>query len=245
VLHFPEEERLPEVPEEQIERAANLVQERKQEKNEALLTKSIVNRLEGLALFIKECFTFEWIAQPIPVAVRSGAAALALILICTATYLYYQQSGPLGVHMDIIGKTREVTRGVPTGKTIEKLVKEGDTLFADDYCRIHFELDQDAYAYILYLDSSGSLQQLYPDPTKAVPQKVKANTQYTIPTGEDKWFQLDENPGKETVFIVASDKPVRDLQSFDSSIQGLNKDDVLKALKKKARVLEVLSFNHQ
>ena len=74
---------------------------------------------------------------------------------------------------------------------------------------------------------------------------MKANTQYTIPTGEDKWFQLDENPGKETVFIVASDKPVSDLHAFYSSMQSLSKDDVLKALKKKARVLEVLSFNHQ
>jgi hypothetical protein len=245
VLHFPEEERLPEVPEAQIERVADLLQASKQEKNEALLTKSIVNRLEGLVQFIKEYFTFEWIAQPIPVAVRSGAAAFALILICTATYFYYQQSGPLGVHMEIMGKTREVTRGVPTGKTIERLVKEGDTLISDDYCRINFELDQDAYAYILYLDSRGTLQQLYPDPTTAVPQKVKANTQHTIPTGKDKWFQLDENPGKETVFIVASDKPVSDLQAFYASIQGLSKDAVLKALEKKAPVLEVLSFNHQ
>ena len=135
VIHFPEGEPLPDVPEAQIVRATALVQERKKEKHEPLFTRSVVTFLDELAQSIKEFFTLEWMAQPVPVRVRSGAAAFALILICTVTYIYYQQSGQLGVQIEIMGKTKELTRGIPTGKTIERVIKEGDTLFSNDFCR--------------------------------------------------------------------------------------------------------------
>jgi hypothetical protein len=148
--------------------------------------------------------------------------------------------------MEVIGKTGVIhTRGIPEGETVEKIIKDGDTLYSDDYCRINFELDQDAYAYVLYYDSTGNLHQLYPDPDTEIPQKVKGNTAYTIPEGENKWFQLDNFSGTETVFVLASSKPISNLKEMFAAVQGKSAEEIFDVFKSKATVLKTLSFKHQ
>ena len=134
---------------------------------------------------------------------------------------------------------------MPTGEIVEKVVKEGDTLFSHDYCRINFELDRDAYAYVVYFDSKDRLHQLYPDPSLPMPQKVKGKKSYTIPEGADNWFQLDNQTGRETVFVLASREPIKDFNEIISTLEGLDREEILRTLESKAPVLEVLSFNHQ
>ncbi len=131
------------------------------------------------------------------------------------------------------------------GEYEEKIIREGDTIYSNDYCRINFELDQDGYAYVLYYDSTGKLQQLYPDSAIAIPQKVKGNTRYTIPAEGNNWFQLDNHRGTETVFVLASREPIRDFNETFSTIQGLSKEEVVKTFRGKATVLKVLRFKHQ
>ena len=241
VINFPSEERLPEVPDEQIKQVSALVKDKKKYS----FSEGISSNLERITQSIKEWLTFDWISQPIPVAVKSGALALLVLLIVSTTFLYYQQGGKMGLHMEVIGKTSVIpTRGVPEGKAVEKIIKEGDTLYSNDYCRINFELDQDAYAYVLFYDSRGTLHQLYPDPAIEIPQKVKANTEYTIPAGENNWFQLDDHMGTETVFVLASHKPISDLEETFNSMQGLSKEEALEVFKSKAKELKVLSFKH-
>jgi hypothetical protein len=244
VIHFPEEEPLPDVPAKQKEQAfqvCKLVEEsgggfKKQQES---------GLLEQVTAFLKDIFSFAWLMQPMPVMVKASAVALLVMLVFSSTYLYYQESVPPAVQMELMGKTRVITRGVPTGETIQKIVKEGDTLFSNDYCRINFELDKDAYAYVVYFDSKGTLHQLYPDASLAMPQKVKGKTPYTIPEGADSWFQLDNQTGRETVFILASREPIRDFNETIGTIQGLGRDEILRTLESKAPVLKVLSFNHQ
>ena len=147
--------------------------------------------------------------------------------------------------MEVIGKSGvEATRGIP-GKKVEKIIDEGDALLSNDYCRINFEIDHDAYAYVLFHDSMGKLHQLYPDPATETPQKVKGKTKYTIPEGENSWFRLNDTVGTETVFVLASQKPIGDLKETFDSIQSLNKEEVLELLKTKANVLKALNFKHQ
>ncbi len=245
VINFPSEERLPEVPDEQLRKVCEVCVPVKDKKKNVHL-ESIASSLARITQSIKELFTFNWVAQPIPVAVRSGALALVVLLVVSTTFLYFQQEGEMGVYMEIVGKTRTIpTRGVPGGETIEKIIKEGDTLFSDDYCRINFELDQDAYAYVLYHDSSSKLRQLYPDPAIAIPQKTKGNTKYTIPEGENNWFQLDKHSGTETVFVLASREPIRDFNETINTFQGKNAKEALELFENKATVLKVLNFKHQ
>jgi hypothetical protein len=183
--------------------------------------------------------------QPLPVMVRSGATALLLILVVSAGYVYYQQTAPVGVQMGVTANTRVITRGFPTEERIEKIVKEGDKLFSNDYCRVNFKLDKDAYVYVVHHDSAGALHQLYPDPALAAPQKAKGKTSYTIPEGKDKWFQLDDHTGKETIFLLASNKPIKDFNATIYDIRDLSREEVARTLESKARVLKILNFDHR
>ena len=194
---------------------------------------------------MREFFDFSWIGKPLPVAVKSGAFALLILLIVSTTFLYRQQRVPLTLQMEVMGKSGvETTRGIP-GKKVEKIIDEGDALLSDDYCRINFEIDHDAYAYVLFHDSMGKLHQLYPDPAIENPQKAKGKVKYTIPEGENNWYKLNDHIGTETVFVLASKKPIADLKEDLNSIQSLNKEDLLELFKTKADALKVLSFKHE
>ena len=244
VINFPAEETLPQVPDEQTRKIAALVKER----DTGTYSEGITDNLAQLAKAIREFFSFDWMTQPVPVAVRSVAVALLVVLIVAASLLYYQkgriirdESGrivPLGLDMEVIGKSYITTRGTPSEKTI----KEGDTLLSNDFCRISFELTWDAYAYVLYYDSTGKMRLLYPD--AGTHRRIKGEKRYFIPEEENDWFQLDNNTGTETVIVLGSDEPIRGLNETLDSIRGLNKEEVLEILATKADVVKDISFKH-
>ena len=235
VINFPEGEPLPEVPPAKIRAVDRLVQEKRVESKEK----------GGLFRSLKEFLSFDWLMQPMPVMVKSCATALVVLFVFTAVY-YYQQITSLGVQMEVISKSGTITtRGTAGDQEVERIVKEGDILYSNDFCRISFELDKNAYAYILYYDSQGALDQLYPDPKALKPLKVMGKTTYIIPPGDDSWFQLDEQTGTETVFMVASEEPLSNFKEVLVSLQGASREEVLKALKGQAPVVKVLNFKHQ
>jgi len=244
ITYFSAEERLPDVAEEQLEQVSALVKDRERE----FRLKGISDSLVQAAQFTKELFNFDWIRQPIPVAIKSAALALLVVLMVSTTYFYYQEKGdvvPLSVQMEVIGKVGVISkRGIPEA-SVERILKEGDTLYSNDYCRINFKLARDAYAYVVYYDSKGRLHQLYPDPALSIPHKVRGNRKYTIPPEEGNWFKLDDSIGTETVFVLASDKPISGLKETIPTRQGLNVEEVVKILKRKATEIKVFSFKHQ
>jgi hypothetical protein len=244
VLHFPEEAKLPDIPEEQVRKASQAcaIDPDKGIRVPKPVKEGVADQVIG---FFKSFFSFDWLAQPMPVLVRSGAAALLFLLIVSAGYVYYQQAMPIGVQMEVAANTRIVVRGVPTEDRIQKIVEEGDILFSNDFCRINFELDKNAYVYVVHHDSKGTLHQLYPDPAVENPEKVKGKTSYTIPEVKDNWFQLDDHKGKETIFLLASNRPVPDFNSTIDKVSGLSREEVAQNLESKGRILKVLNFEHR
>ena len=234
VINFPEEDNLPEVPSEKIRAVDRLV-------------KGGDTREKGtLFQAVKDFLSFDWLMQPMPVMVKSCAAALVVLFMFSTLYIYYQQSTSLGVQMEVVSKTGTITtRGTTGDKEVENIIKEGDTLYSNDYCRISFELGKNAYAYILYLNSTGTLEQLYPGPRAIRPQQVLGKTRYVIPPGDDSWFQIDEQTGTETMFMVASEEPISNLREVYASLQGASREEVLKTLQSKASVVQVLNFQHK
>lgn len=247
---------LPEASEKQIRRASALVSDRNKYKREYSLTESISSNLERITQSIRDFFSFGWVMQPIPVAVKSGVVAFLIILIVSTTYLYYQREGkmiseegttiPFLLQMDVIGRTKVASeRGIPGVETIEKIIKEGDTLYSDDHFRVELKINKDAYVYVVFYDSSGKLQQLYPDPNIEDLKKTKANIKYSIPQEESKWFKLDKNIGKETVFILASNEPISNLQELFDSTKGLKEKQFLKEFENRGITVTTRSFNHK
>jgi hypothetical protein len=181
--------------------------------------------------------------QPIPIPIKSGVAALLVILFISTAYFYYQQEGAMILNMEVI-KHAKITseRGIPKEEIKEKIIKEGDLLNSGDYYQIKFGLNQDAYVYILLHDSTGKL---YPAPEVECPLQYKEDLEMLILPDKERGYILDKNIGTETVFVLASKKPISNVEQTIISLQNLSKEKVLEILKTKVNVVKVLSFKHQ
>ncbi len=233
VSHFPADAMLPKVPAAQIAKARGLMEGKERAASqETTLSESI-----------KDFFSLQWISRPIPVMAQSCAVALVVLLVYAAAYLYMQQGTPLSAQFEVTGMSSEVTRG--TTPSAWRVIKEGDFLYSQDYCRISFELSRDAFAYVFYYDSGGELHQLYPDPAAVMLNKVEGGKTHNVPDTRDACFMLDDQKGNETVFMVASAQPIGNISELYQAAHGLNRDEGLQLFREAAPVFKVLNFIHQ
>ncbi len=115
---------------------------------------------------------------------------------------------PLSLSMNIIGQRKEAD-----GSYTEVIVREGSVLQSRDHFQIHVETNRPSHVYILLFDSGGSASQLFPDPKIEQPGFVENGRKIAIPD-RDLWFWLDEHPGTETVYVLASEEPMSDIRGL-------------------------------
>ncbi len=87
-----------------------------------------------------------------------------------------------------------------------KLLTDGARLKSGQHVGITFVPDSDCYVYILWWDSRGSVGRLFPNPqlTEGTGD-VKAGRTYWLPSNRgERWYVLDNNPGEETIYFLAS-----------------------------------------
>jgi hypothetical protein len=131
-----------------------------------------------------------------------------------------------------------------------------------DHYKIQFNSRQDAYVYVFQIDSSDQIFQLFPpqDFSEIAPENVdsaavKAGQTYYIPD-QDKAFQLDEQVGKEQIYVLAFRQPNPELEQLYRELgnarEQQNKDRLSELHNKMLGLLnkggcdqvDVLSFNH-
>jgi hypothetical protein len=126
-------------------------------------------------------------------------------------------SGPLTLRMNVVGQRKEAD-----GTYSELLVKEGSALRSRDNFQVHFETTSPAFIYILLYDSQGKASQLFPDPKIDQPNFVEGGRSIVIPE-RNSWFWLDENPGSETVYVIAAKNSMADIKGLLAKME--NADD--------------------
>ena len=93
-------------------------------------------------------------------------------------------------------------------------IRNGMVLYSNDNYAIYFKPSQRCYIYIFQEDSTGKVYRLFPNPqydTKTNP--VSKDKEYWVPT-KDTWLYLDENVGKEWLYIIASREKSEKLESL-------------------------------
>jgi CHAT domain-containing protein len=123
-------------------------------------------------------------------------------------------AAPLTLSMNIIGQRKE-----PDGGYTEVLVSEGGVMRSYDNFQVHLEVSRPTYVYILIYDSQGKAEQLFPDAKIDHPEFIESARKVVIPR-RDLWFWLDEHPGTETIYVLASEKPMPDIQGLLAKMEG-------------------------
>jgi hypothetical protein len=100
---------------------------------------------------------------------------------------------------------------VQDGKTIAQPVTQNMVLKSGDQIKMMVELQRRCFVYLFHEDEKGDVQLLFPYALQQFDTDYQPESKYFIPRGE-AWFRLDENPGREVFYLVASAKRLDDLE---------------------------------
>lgn len=133
-------------------------------------------------------------------------------------------------NMEAVGNVQLDVALLAQQKTAEGVVQmvpiaDGDTLHdgrgdrnAGDKLKITFRSSCACYVYIVGIDATGYVAQIFPDrDMPATGNPVEAGNEYVLPEG-DTWWGLDEYRGVETVYFVASPRQREDIESAVASL---------------------------
>lgn len=107
---------------------------------------------------------------------------------------------------------------------------DGGVLHSGDYYQIRFTPEQDGYAYIFQIDSSGQIYLLFPSQGGDVPQvsnvnPVQAGVGYFLPAA-DEAFQLDEQVGHEQIrFLVFKQRQLALEEHYTALVEARRAQD--------------------
>ena len=98
---------------------------------------------------------------------------------------------------------------------------DADTVFrSGDEVRFAFESNADGYLYVVQQGTSGNWTVLFPHPdVNGGRNKVTAFQRQLIPS--DFWFEFDERPGSERIFVLFSKTPYATLPGFDRPVTSV------------------------
>ena len=106
-----------------------------------------------------------------------------------------------------------------SGQTQLEPIEDGSTLrdgggdpASGDLIKVHFQANCACYVYVIGIDATGYVAQIYPDAEEGHENPVQPNATYLVP-GRDDWWALDEYKGIEQVFFLASLQPRDDVQA--------------------------------
>ena len=144
-----------------------------------------------------------------PIAVL--AAALAIVVAGFALGRFTgpkQPPGPIQMSWTIAG----VHRRHDQQWELVDVLKRGK-LDSGDRFQVEVRAEQDCFVYVVMLTSQNQPLLLYPVTGDATLARISANETLTVP-GKGDWFILDNQPGAETVYLVAAHEPVKSLNEL-------------------------------
>jgi hypothetical protein len=106
-----------------------------------------------------------------------------------------------------------------------RILDDNSSLKSGQNIGVTFKPESDCYVYIFWWDSTGNVGCLFPNPELTAGDcSVKAGKTYWLPYSSegDRWYVLDNNPGAETIYFVASRERNKKLESLYSKMRGGN-----------------------
>jgi len=243
VLQMDSRKKLPQPSNEVINKAKVLVKKTR----EGIGMKKPAKSTSGIAEWITKVFSP---LKPVPLAL--GAVVVALLIVFSISTLYKKGSGPgdeathpyFALTASLTGKSPVHTvRGGQEEIPSTVLMEQGGVLRSGDKFQVSFKASQDSYIYIFLQDSKGEISQLFPHPKVKQSNKVIKDNEYVIPA-KDKWFWLDENVGKETIYILATENPLDATETVMRTLKSSGINQLQKSLASNLLATKVINIFH-
>lgn len=91
------------------------------------------------------------------------------------------------------------------------LIQDGSQLNTGDRFQILFKPHNDCYLYVINVDAKNNIYTLFPNVLAKVGNYLKESEEYALPD-RNKFYELDDTTGVETVYFVASYTPMKDIE---------------------------------
>lgn len=168
-----------------------------------------------------------------------AAFATIVLLILGGIYALRDDSDlppgtPYAIQIMLQGKTQSGFRGGQPEYN-EFQVEPGGAMKSDDYFRFQTKIDKDAYVYVVFQDSSGSIESL----EKGF---IAGGKDFFLPDA-DKWYHLDKNTGTEKLYLLASKNKIEDFTKRINDLKNGGMDTIGNIFPK--ATIQSFSFEHQ
>jgi eukaryotic-like serine/threonine-protein kinase len=92
-------------------------------------------------------------------------------------------------------------------------LKEGDILTSEDNYYMTFRPGQKIFLYVAQIDTAGAIYRIFPNSDfSELRNPLNPGKEYRFP--EKDYFFLDNNKGKEHVFMIASENGIKEIENF-------------------------------
>ncbi|MFH2044777.1 MAG: DUF4384 domain-containing protein [Pseudomonadota bacterium] len=190
--------------------------------------KPVVSILQKIGAAISDFFGKGFSLKPV-------AAFATVLLILGGIYMLQDKSGsPYAIQIMLQGRTQSGFRGGQPEYN-EFQVKPGGEMKSGDYFRFQTKIDKDAYVYVVFQDSSGSIESL----EKGL---IAGGKDFFLPDG-NKWYHLDKNTGTEKLYLLASKNKIEDFAKRIEDLKSGGIETIGKIFPK--ATVQSFSFEHQ
>jgi hypothetical protein len=119
------------------------------------------------------------------------------------------------------------------------------SLASEDNYRLTIEPAETCYVYIYQVNAARTLSRLFPDPAYSSIQNPPPPGEITILPSEPSWFYLQGEKGEQHLYIIASLKPVPDLENlYTQTIRVDEGSEKQEALSIFLKYLDTLATSH-
>ena len=130
-----------------------------------------------------------------------------------------QQGGAEQLYRSNQGQGLKISIELKRGNVI-RMVSAQTTFLTGDQIKLHFTANFDGYVYAMNEAPSGKTTLLFPTEETGTANLVEAGRDYTIPA-TDGWFRLVGRPGVETIHMIASGRPLPEMDAHNLNPDGL------------------------
>ncbi|MGE0085855.1 MAG: hypothetical protein AB7S75_15710 [Desulfococcaceae bacterium] len=160
------------------------------------------------------------------------AFAACLIAVLAVYALYFRTDTPVPVRIRFMTGPEKM---IPDMRGEIRELADGGIVRSGEYFKLHVESEQPVSLIVLLHDSSGEITLL---------AEGKADAENPLPVSDgETGFQLDDQTGKETIYVIASEKAIPDLPQKIEQLrtQGI---DRIQEVFREARV-QTFTFEHR